>query len=126
VSLCDAGGRWRRYMGSRHAWPRSSRPTFALVAPPWLRSSAVARLVTTVPVDPTRVEVGDIILTRVAGTTYLHLISAVEAAHSRVQISNNRGRVNGWTNPQRPQGALVAMYCVPSPCLYAAGRQGRH
>lgn len=37
------------------------------------------QLVTVAPVDPARVEVGDIVLARVAGTTYLHLVSAIDA-----------------------------------------------
>src|SRR5215471_2195284 len=52
------------------------------------------QLVTVAPVDPATVEVGDIVLARVAGTVYLHLVTAVDAAAGRVQISNNRGRVN--------------------------------
>ncbi|HKD98343.1 MAG TPA: hypothetical protein VKB69_12250, partial [Micromonosporaceae bacterium] len=32
-------------------------------------------------------------------TVYLHLVSAVDRSRGRVQISNNRGRVNGWTTP---------------------------
>lgn len=47
------------------------------------------------PVDASKVEVGDIVLARVAGTVYLHLVSSVDPARKRVQISNNRGRVNG-------------------------------
>jgi len=35
------------------------------------------QLVTAAPVDPARVEVGDIVLAKVAGTIYLHLVSAV-------------------------------------------------
>jgi hypothetical protein len=42
------------------------------------------QLVTVAPVDPTRVEVIDIVLARVAGTTYLHLMSAVDSASNRV------------------------------------------
>jgi hypothetical protein len=66
------------------------------------------QLVTVAPVDPTRLEVGDIVLARVAGTTYLHLVSAVDATRSRVRISNNRGRVNGWTNHARVYGICTA------------------
>jgi hypothetical protein len=33
-----------------------------------------------VPVDPAKVEVGDIVLARVAGAVYLHLVSAVDQA----------------------------------------------
>jgi hypothetical protein len=67
------------------------------------------QLVTVAPVDPARVEVGDIVLARVAGTVYLHLVSAVDAGAGRVQISNNRGRVNGWTNHARVYGICTAV-----------------
>lgn len=73
------------------------------------------QLVTVAPVDPTRVAVGDIVLVRAAGTTYLHLVSAVDAGGSRVQISNNRGRVNGWTNHARVYGIRTAVDGVPRP-----------
>lgn len=63
--------------------------------------------VVVVPVDPSAVEVGDIVLARVAGTVYLHLVSAVDRARKRVQISNNRGRVNGWTGHDRVFGICV-------------------
>ncbi|MGW2592839.1 S26 family signal peptidase [Streptomyces sp. NPDC001515] len=59
------------------------------------------------PVVPSAVEVGDIVLARVAGTVYLHLVSAVDRARKRVQISNNRGRVNGWTGHDRVYGICV-------------------
>ncbi|MGH3240508.1 MAG: hypothetical protein ACRDNL_09010 [Spirillospora sp.] len=61
------------------------------------------------PVDASKVEVGDIVLARVAGTVYLHLVSAVDAAKKRVQISNNRGRINGWTSHDRVFGICVAV-----------------
>jgi hypothetical protein len=40
---------------------------------------------------------------------YLHLVSAVDTARGRVQISNNRGRVNGWTNHRTAFGICVAV-----------------
>lgn len=61
------------------------------------------------PVDAAKLEVGDIVLARVAGTVYLHLVSALDAARGRVQISNNRGRVNGWTGHERVYGICVAV-----------------
>jgi hypothetical protein len=73
------------------------------------------QLVTVAPVDPTKVEVGDIVLARVAGSTYLHLVSAVDAGRGRVQISNNRGRVNGWTNHARLYGICTAVDGVLRP-----------
>ncbi|MEU9842930.1 hypothetical protein AB0C69_27345 [Actinomadura sp. NPDC048032] len=65
--------------------------------------------VTVAPVDPARLEVGDIVLARVAGTVYLHLVSALDPARGRVQISNNRGRINGWTGRERVFGICVAV-----------------
>jgi hypothetical protein len=40
------------------------------------------------PVDPTRVEVGDIVMTKVAGNVYIHPAKAIELAKRRVQIDN--------------------------------------
>jgi peptidase S24-like protein len=67
------------------------------------------QLVTVAPVDPPKVEVGDIVLARVAGTVYLHRVSAVDRPKARVQISNNRGRINGWTSYDRVHGICVAV-----------------
>ncbi|BAU87138.1 hypothetical protein SLA_6269 [Streptomyces laurentii] len=46
---------------------------------------------------------------------YLHLVSALDPAHKRVQISNDRGRVNGWTGHDRVFGIRVAVDGVPRP-----------
>jgi hypothetical protein len=70
------------------------------------------QLVTVAPVDPEKVEVGDIVLERVAGTVYLHLVSAVDRPKSRVQISDNRGRINGWTGYERLHGICVAVDAI--------------
>jgi hypothetical protein len=67
------------------------------------------------PVDPAKLEVGDIVLARVAETVYLHLVSAIDQARKRVQISNNRGRVNGWTSHDRIFGICVAVDGLPRP-----------
>ncbi|NUU23879.1 MAG: S26 family signal peptidase [Streptomycetaceae bacterium] len=67
------------------------------------------QLVAVAPVDAAKLEIGDIVLARVAGTTYLHLVSAVDRNRGRVQISNNRGRVNGWTAVGRVFGICVAV-----------------
>jgi hypothetical protein len=72
-------------------------------------------LVTVAPVDPTRLEVGDIVLAKVAGQVYLHLVSALDRGRGRVQISNNRGRVNGWTTHERVYGICVAVEGRPRP-----------
>ncbi|MFF0139459.1 S26 family signal peptidase [Streptomyces sp. NPDC005227] len=67
------------------------------------------QLVRVAPVDPSKLTVGDIVLARVAGTVYLHLVSSVDAPRKRVQISNNRGHVNGWTSHDRVYGICVAV-----------------
>lgn len=54
------------------------------------------QLVTIEPIsENTILSKGDIVLCKVNGKVYLHLISAVES--KRLQISNNFGKVNGWT-----------------------------
>src|SRR5579859_6897185 len=73
------------------------------------------QLVTVAPVDPALVEVGDIVLARVAGTVYLHLVSAVDQGRRRVQISNNRGRVNGWTTHSKVYGICTVVDGVTRP-----------
>lgn len=53
------------------------------------------QLCTVEPADLDTVEVGDIVLCKVNGYVYLHLVSAKR--DGQVQISNNHGHVNGWT-----------------------------
>ena len=52
------------------------------------------QLCTVEPADPGSLQVGDIVLCKVKGREYLHLIRAIQGA--RFQIGNNRGRINGW------------------------------
>ncbi|MFE9793868.1 GNAT family N-acetyltransferase [Streptomyces goshikiensis] len=85
------------------------RPTGGSMAP-LIHSRQRVRVA---PADPALVEVGDIVLARVSGTVYLHLVSAVDAARRRVQIGNNRGRVNGWTAHDRVYGICLAVDGVP-------------
>ncbi|MYS83643.1 S26 family signal peptidase [Streptomyces sp. SID5474] len=73
------------------------------------------QLVTVAPVDPAHLEIGDIVLARVAGKMYLHLVSALDDTRARVQISNNRGRANGWTSQARVYGICVSVDGVPRP-----------
>lgn len=51
-------------------------------------------LCTVVPAQLEELEVGDIVLCKVAGAQYLHLIKARQG--ERFQIGNNRGGINGW------------------------------
>src|SRR5262249_49354089 len=52
------------------------------------------QLCTVVPLDPELLQVGDIVLCKVNGQEYLHLVKAIQG--QRFQIGNNRGRINGW------------------------------
>lgn len=52
------------------------------------------QLCTVEPVDPANLRAGDIVLCKVNGREYLHLVKAVQG--ERFQIGNNRGRINGW------------------------------
>jgi hypothetical protein len=52
------------------------------------------QLCTVEPVDAASLKVGDIVLCKVNGREYLHLIKAIQGP--RFQIGNNRGRINGW------------------------------
>lgn len=87
------------------------RPTGSSMVP-LIRSR---QLVTVAPVDPAKVEVGDIVLAKVSGTVYLHLVSAVDANAGRVQISNKRGRINGWTNHAKVFGICTTVDGVRRP-----------
>ncbi len=60
---------------------------------------------------------------RTAGTVYLPLVSALDPPRARVQISNNRGRGNGWTGHARIYGICVAVDGVPCPGAEAKVRR---
>jgi hypothetical protein len=49
--------------------------------------------------------VGDIVLCKVNGSEYLHLIKAIQGP--RFQIGNNRGRINGWVTAGQIFGKCV-------------------
>lgn len=48
---------------------------------------------------------GDIVLCKVGGNQYLHLLSAISG--DRFQISNNKGHVNGWVSKNGIFGKLI-------------------
>jgi SOS-response transcriptional repressor LexA len=51
-------------------------------------------LVTLSPCDTQTLKIGDIVLVKVKGNVYLHLIKAID--QGRFLIGNNRGGINGW------------------------------
>jgi hypothetical protein len=65
------------------------------------------QLCTVAPVDPKTLQAGDIVLCKVNGREYLHLIKAIQGP--RFQIGNNRGRINGWVSANAIFGKLIAV-----------------
>lgn len=63
------------------------------------------QLCTVAPVDPATLQQEDIVLCKVNGREYLHLISAITG--NRYQISNNKGFVNGWVGSKAIYGKLT-------------------
>jgi hypothetical protein len=64
------------------------------------------QLCTVEPVtDTSLLSVGDIVLCKVRGNEYLHLIKAIQ--DGRFLIGNNRGGVNGWIGANAIFGRLV-------------------
>jgi len=57
------------------------------------------QLCTVAPIDPAMLEVGDIVLCKVAGNEYMHIVKAVE--NGRYQIGNNRGLSTGVSDRSR-------------------------
>ncbi len=62
------------------------------------------QLCTVAPVDFSDLMVGDIVLCRVRGQEYLHLVKSIQG--QRVQIGNNRGKINGWVGASGVFGKL--------------------
>jgi hypothetical protein len=63
------------------------------------------QLCTVTPVDGSTLAVGDIVLCKVRGNEYLHLIKAINGP--RFQIGNNRGLVNGWSGANSIFGKCI-------------------
>ena len=63
------------------------------------------QLCTVVPVNPDDLEAGDIVICKVNGYQYIHLIKARQG--NRFQIGNNRGHINGWIGANCIYGKCV-------------------
>ena len=64
-----------------------------------------AQLVTIEPLGSHQLPVGDIVLCKVRGMEYLHLVKAISG--NRIHIGNNKGRINGRTSHQNIFGVLT-------------------
>jgi len=65
------------------------------------------QLCTVEPLGDTVLGVGDIVLCRVHGAQYLHLVKAIQG--ERFQIGNNRGGINGWITRRQIFGKLITL-----------------
>ncbi len=64
-------------------------------------------LVTLVLATKGAVKVGDIVLCKVKGAQYLHLVKAIDETNERFQIGNNRGGINGWAQGSNIYGRVT-------------------
>ena len=65
------------------------------------------QLVTVEPVGPSMLVIGDIVLCRVNGSEYIHIVKAIQG--ERFQIGNNRGLINGWVTGRGVFGKCVRL-----------------
>jgi hypothetical protein len=63
------------------------------------------QLCTAAPIHPAMFEVGNIVLCKVAGNEYLHIVKAIQ--EGRYQIGNNRGFINGWIGSNSIYGMCI-------------------
>lgn len=70
---------------------------------------ASGQLVTVEPVGERVLRKGDIVLCKVNGNQYLHLVKACGAG-ARYLIGNNRGGTNGWTGLAQIYGICTATH----------------
>ena len=66
---------------------------------------ASGQLVTIEPIKERVLKQGDIVLCKVNGSQYLHLINAIQT--DRYQIGNNIGEINGWIKRNAAYGICV-------------------
>lgn len=72
-------------------------------------------IVTVAPFDDGVLNKGDVVLAKVRGRLYLHKVTGFRRGLSRgwfhrlVQISNNRGKVNGWTTARDIYGKVISI-----------------
>ena len=63
------------------------------------------QLCTVTPMSAKDIQVGDIVLCKVKGAQYIHLVKARQG--DRFQIGNNRGHINGWIGPNGIYGKRI-------------------
>jgi SOS-response transcriptional repressor LexA len=66
-------------------------------------------LVTVVPLGSLELSVGDVVLCKVNGAQYLHLVKAIRDNGEQYLIGNNRGGTNGWVSRRSVFGKCIAV-----------------
>lgn len=66
--------------------------------------------VTVAPCATSELTAGDVVLVRVQGKDYLHLIKAID--QERFLIGNNKGGTNGWVGKAGIYGKAIAISAV--------------
>lgn len=65
--------------------------------------------VTLVPPSSARITLGTVVLVKVKGNIYLHLIKAIRGKDDAIEflIGNNKGGLNGWVSPNSVYGVAT-------------------
>lgn len=65
------------------------------------------QLCTVTPMEPATLLQSDIVLCKVSGQEYLHIVKAIHG--ERALIGNNRGGINGWINARAIFGRCISV-----------------
>ena len=67
------------------------------------------QLCTIEPANPVEIKTGDVVLCRVKGNDYLHLVKGIrgQGVKRKFLIGNNKGKTNGWTSANHVFGKLI-------------------
>ncbi len=67
------------------------------------------QLVTVEPAKHEEIEKNDIVLCKVKGTYYVHLVTGTQQkmGDKRFQIGNNKGHTNGWVGSSQVYGKVI-------------------
>jgi hypothetical protein len=93
-------GRWT------HLASRAGRnDSVSAAGPQHDRQGQRRQLCTVEPLGDYELAAGDIVLCKVKGSQYLHLVKTIQG--ERFQIGNNRGLINGWISRRQIYGRLI-------------------
>lgn len=81
--------------------------------------------VTVEPIDPGKIELGDILAAEVRNATMLHLVKAIDVRRRRVEISGTSGPADGWTGFEHVYGICTRIGSTPVPGAQARAKPAR-